>query len=208
MSSSDAVVIDGPAGALQGIFEQPDDVRGVGLVCHPHPQYQGTMTNKVAHTLARALLDQNCAALRFNFRGVGQSEGEYDEGVGEVSDALAAAAWLERQYPHLPMIISGFSFGARVAILAASRHDCRALVSVAPAVALNFALPFEHPQVPWLIVQGDDDELVDCNDVVTWAGELEPRPQMQIMSEVGHFFHGKLTPLRQTVGRFIASAID
>jgi alpha/beta superfamily hydrolase len=206
--SNDRVFIDGPAGRLEAIFEQPeDDVRGVGLVCHPHPQFQGTMTNKVAHTLARALVDQNCAALRFNFRGVGQSEGDYDEGVGEVADALAAAAWLERQYPQLPMLISGFSFGARVAILAASRHECRALVSVAPAVALDFALPFEHPNVPWLIVQGDDDELVNCDDVTTWAAGLDPTPQIQIMSEVGHFFHGKLTPLRQAVGRFIEQAL-
>lgn len=201
------VFIEGPAGRLEAIFEQPDTVRAIGLVCHPHPQFQGTMTNKVAHTLARAMLDEGIAALRFNFRGVGQSEGAYDEGVGEVHDALAAAAWLVRQYPTLPLAISGFSFGARVAILAAARHDCAALVSVAPAVALNFALPFKHPDVPWLVVQGDADELVDCTDVTRWAESLSPAPELHVMPDVGHFFHGSLTPLRTRVRDFLVPAL-
>ena len=200
------VFIEGPAGQLEAIFEQPDTVRAVGLVCHPHPQFQGTMTNKVAHTLARAMLDEGIAALRFNFRGVGKSEGDYDEGVGEVADALAAADWLARQYPTLPMAVTGFSFGARVAILAASRRPCDALVSVAPAVALNFALPFEHPNLPWLVVQGEADELVNCDDVRTWATSLEPAPQLQLMPEVGHFFHGNLTPLRRYVRAFLQTS--
>ncbi|MEO1574261.1 MAG: alpha/beta family hydrolase [Pseudomonadota bacterium] len=208
MIDQQSVLIEGPAGQLEGIFEQPETVRAVGLVCHPHPQFQGTMTNKVAHTLARAMLDEGIAALRFNFRGVGKSEGTYDEGVGEVADALAAAQWLARQYPTLPMVISGFSFGARVAILAASRHDCRALVSVAPAVALNFALPFEHPDVPWLVVQGDADELVDTQDVLEFAEGLVPPPQMHVMPDVGHFFHGSLTPLRTRVREFLVDALD
>ncbi|MEM6640230.1 MAG: alpha/beta family hydrolase [Pseudomonadota bacterium] len=196
-------LIDGAVGQLETIFEQPDDVRAVGLVCHPHPQFQGAMTNKVAHTLARAMLDEGVAALRFNFRGVGQSEGDYDHGVGEVADALAAAEWLARQYPTLPMVISGFSFGARVAILAASRRPCEALISVAPAVALNFALPFEHPNVPWLVVQGDADELVACDDVIGWTQTLDPRPDVEVMAGVGHFFHANLTRLRERVRQFL-----
>lgn len=200
--------LDGPEGQLEAIFEQPDTVRGIGLVCHPHPQFQGTMTNKVAHTLARAMHDEGIASLRFNFRGVGRSDGEYDEGVGEVADALAAAAWLARQYPTLPLVISGFSFGARVAILAASRHACRALVSVAPAVGLDFALPFSHPQVPWQVVQGEADELVACDEVRAWSASLTPPPELVVMPEVGHFFHGNLTPLRRTVREFLTRALD
>ena len=208
MSGRETPRIEGPAGALETILEVPDTIAGIGVVCHPHPQHEGTMTNKVAHTLARAMLDQNIVALRFNFRGVGKSEGSYDGGVGETMDALAAAAWLGHRYPDLPLVFAGFSFGARVAILAASRHPCRALVSVAPAVALDFALPFEQPQVPWLIVQGDADELVDCDNVIDWANGLEPGPQLHVMPDVGHFFHGQLTPLRQQVGAFLRAAID
>ncbi len=200
-------LIDGPAGQLETIVDLPDTMVGVAVVCHPHPQFQGTMTNKVAHTLARAMLDQNIGVIRFNFRGVGRSEGAYDNGVGEVADAVAAARWISQRYPGLPLVFAGFSFGARVAILAATRHPCSALVSVAPAVALDFALPFTQPTVPWLVVQGDDDELVECADVVNWVDTLEPGPQLQVMSEVGHFFHGKLTPLRQHVGAFLQTAL-
>lgn len=201
-------MIDGPTGQLEIIVEVPDTVVGIAVVCHPHPQFQGTMTNKVAHTLARAMLDQNLAVIRFNFRGVGKSEGVYDEGVGEVADALAAAAWISKQYSGLPLVFAGFSFGARVAILAATRHPCRALVSVAPAVALNFALPFTQPDVPWLVVQGAADELVECDDVVNWVDALEPGPQLHIMPDVGHFFHGQLTPLRRHVGDFLGTALS
>ena len=207
MNDRQTPMIEGPAGQLEAIFEQPEHVRGLGLVCHPHPQFQGTMTNKVAHTLARAMLDEGLAALRFNFRGVGKSEGRYDEGVGEVADALAAAAWLVRQYPTLPLILAGFSFGARVAILAASRQPCNALISVAPAVMLDFALPFEHPEVPWLVVQGDADELVNCQDVVDWSASLSPAPELEVMPGVGHFFHGNLTPLRNSVRKFLAASL-
>ena len=147
MSLAKSPLIEGPAGLLETIVEVPDTMVGIAVVCHPHPQFQGTMTNKVAHTLARAMLDQNLGVIRFNFRGVGKSQGTYDEGVGEVADALAAAEWISKRYPGLPLVFAGFSFGARVAILAATRHPCSALVSVAPAVALNFALPFTQPNV-------------------------------------------------------------
>ncbi|MFK8014158.1 MAG: alpha/beta hydrolase [Gammaproteobacteria bacterium] len=209
MSSREAIRFDGPAGSLEGILEVPDgEIAGIGVVCHPHPQHQGTMTNKVAHTLARAMLDLNLVALRFNFRGVGSSEGDYDQGVGEVADAVAAAAWLSKLYPDQPLVFGGFSFGARVAILAATRHPCRALVSVAPAVGLNFALPFEQPAVPWLVVQGDEDELVDCDEVVAFVDQLEPGPELEVMPGVGHFFHGKLTPLRESVREFIVAEFE
>lgn len=208
MSSRESLNIDGPAGQLEAILEIPERIAAIGVVCHPHPQHEGTMTNKVAHTLARAMLDRDIVALRFNFRGVGHSEGAYDGGVGETMDALAAAAWLARRYSNLPLVFAGFSFGARVAMLAASRLPCHALISVAPAVALDFALPFEQPQVPWLIVQGDADELVDCDDVIGWVNELEPGPQLQVMQGVGHFFHGKLTPLRAHVGAFLSGVFE
>lgn len=166
------------------------------------------MYNKVAHTLARAMIDADSVALRFNFRGVGASAGSYGEGVGEVADAVAAAQWLRNEYPGLPLFLAGFSFGARVAMLAANQVQCDALVTVAPAVRLAFALEFVQPAAPWLVVQGDADELVECDDVVAWLNELQPGPQLIVMDGVGHFFHGQLTPLRKHVAAFIKGLAD
>ena len=200
--------IDGPAGQLEAVLETNGEPRAVAVVCHPHPLHQGSMLNKVAHTLARAMLDAGAAALRFNFRGVGRSEGSHDDGVGEVDDALAAADWLTRRYPDLPLLYSGFSFGAGMAARAAGRRDCTGLVTIAPAVYHESYRGFVQPQVPWLIVQGSDDDVVDCDRVVAFFNDLEPGPEMIVMDEVGHFFHGKLTPMRRHVVDFVDSVLQ
>lgn len=205
LPKSQAVQINGPAGNLEGLLEAPQDVEIVGcaVVCHPHPLHGGTMQNKVAHTLARSFVGQGFATLRFNFRGVNESDGEYDEGRGELEDAIAAVDWLKNDFPHLPLWISGFSFGAAMAVHAAARISPAGLVSIAPAVSRFAESLSSQPDCPWLILQGDQDELVDIDETIAWVNELEPGPEVQILEGAEHFFHGKLTLLREAVEAFI-----
>jgi len=109
--------LEGPAGRIETLLELPEtEPEGVALICHPHPQQGGTLHNKVAHTLARAFLKRGMAVLRFNFRGVGKSEGDFDDARGEVDDALACLEYLQERWPGKPAWLSGFSFGAAVAM--------------------------------------------------------------------------------------------
>lgn len=199
--------IDGPAGRLEALLEEPDgDVVGNAVVCHPHPQQGGTMTNKVAHTLARAFTRCGMRAMRFNFRGVGQSEGEYDEARGELDDALAVIDHVRDRWPGEPLWIGGFSFGAAVAIRAALAREPAGLVSVAPAV-YRFAGNLEQqPDCPWLIVHGDQDELIAVEETLEWVNAMQPGPELQVFPETGHFFHGKLVELRSAVVDFVSTA--
>lgn len=201
------LTITGPAGELEALLETPAGTkpRGAVVVCHPHPQHGGTMHNKVAYTLARSFVLSDCAALRFNFRGVQGSAGEYDEGVGELDDALAAVDWMRRKFGDGPLWLAGFSFGAAIAIRAAIEVSVDGLVSVAPAVRRFASGLEEQPQCPWLIVQGDQDELVDVDETVRWVDELLPGPELVILPEAEHFFHGKLIDLRETVTHFLHS---
>ena len=125
--------LDGPAGKLEALLEAPQDkhIDGCAVVCHPHPLHGGTMQNKVAHTVARSFIKQGFIALRFNFRGVNESEGEFDEGRGEIDDVYAAMDFLSTKYPELPLWISGFSFGAAMAVHAAAEQRPAGLVSIA-----------------------------------------------------------------------------
>lgn len=200
--------IDGPAGRLEAMVERPDSGAAVGcvVVCHPHPQHGGTMHNKVAHTLARAFVRMGYAALRFNFRGTEASEGEFDDGNGELDDALAAIAWMRARYPEGPIWVAGFSFGAAIAVKAAVRTPLDGLISVAPAIT-RFASGIEtQPRCPWLIIQGDEDELVPVDDTVVWVDGLEPGPELLIIPGGEHFFHGRLLDLRESVMQFVQSA--
>ena len=196
----------GPAGRLEAILDLPGDgeASGAAVVCHPHPEHGGTMHNKVAHTLARALARSGFAALRFNFRGTEGSEGRYDNGRGELDDALAAIAWMRERYADGPRWLAGFSFGAAIAVRAAVMVDVDGLVSVAPAI-YRFASGLEgQPRCPWLVVQGDEDELVDVEETVAWINSLEPGPELLVMRGAEHFFHGRLNDLRSAVMRFVA----
>ena len=197
--------IAGPSGWLEGQLEKPPvgEPVGIGVVCHPHPQHGGTMHNKVAHTLARAFNRSGFAALRFNFRGVGKSEGEFGEGIGEVDDVLAAVDAARERYPELPLWLAGFSFGAAMSVRAAIRANAVGLVSIAPA-AFRFAGNLkEQPAMPWLIVHGEEDELVPIAESVEWVDSLDPGPELVVFPETTHFFHGKLVELRDTVVDFI-----
>lgn len=200
--TKEALSIPGPAGVLEALLEVPDrrHFGAVAVVCHPHPLHQGSMLNKVVHTVCRAMLDLGLPALRFNFRGVGASDGQYSEGVGEAEDVVAVGEWLRQRYPDAGLVLAGFSFGAMAA--------CRAALTLRPAQLISIAPPVErtrkllegrHPAVPWLIIQGDADGVVPSDEVAAWAQSLSPPPELVILSGVDHFFHGSLTQLRQTI---------
>ena len=199
-----AVEIPGPAGPLEAVVEEPGgELRALAVVCHPHPLYQGTLRNKVVHTVARAANRCGAPSVRFNFRGVGASAGAWDEGRGETEDALAVIEWARQRWPGRPLWLAGFSFGAFVALRAAGSARPQALVTVAPPVQ-RFPLG-ETPQVeaPWLLVQGEADELVDYRQVVDWARARRPAPQLALLPATSHFFHGRLGELQQVVQDFL-----
>lgn len=203
-------LIDGPAGDLEAMLESPPaaDLAGCVVVCHPHPVHGGTMQNKVVHTLARGFLGQDFVALRFNFRGVGKSAGTFDNGDGELDDVLAAIDWLRTEFPEKPLWIAGFSFGAAMAVRAAVSPGVDGLISVAPAVS-RFAHNLDlQPECSWLIVQGDQDELVDIDETIAWVNELNPGPELDVFPETEHFFHGKLVLLRNAVEAFIEKHVS
>jgi len=191
--------IPGPAGRLEALVEEPAapaaPARLLAVVCHPHPLFGGTMNNKVVHTLARALREHGAATIRFNFRGVGASEGAHDGGAGESADTLAVVRWGRERWPRLPLVLAGFSFGAVVAIRAAVEARPDWLVSVAPAVD-RVELGAAIPEGEWLIVQGDADEVVAPEAVRRWHAQRAPRARLRMLAGVGHFFHGRLHELK------------
>jgi uncharacterized protein len=200
------VNIPGPAGRLEARVDDPAPgvpPRVVGVVCHPHPLHGGTMQNKVVHTLARAMQQAGVPTVRFNFRGVGASDGVYADGVGEVDDALAVIAWARARWNCRPLWLAGFSFGAAVALQACAAAAPAALVTVAPPVGRLLVDPVGRPGCPWLVVQGDRDELVDFATVKTWVDSYDPPPYFAPMRGAEHFFHGRLGELRSVVIDFL-----
>lgn len=204
------LILDGPVGALEAVLEYPQGSLPAGsvVVLHPHPQHGGTMHNKVAHTLARAFVRLGYAALRFNFRGTEASEGDYDAGIGELEDALVAVSylrrWMQDKDAAAPLWLAGFSFGAAIAVRAALVAKPAGLISVAPAVS-RFATDLDgQPACPWLVIQGDADELVEVDDTVRWLDSLEPGPELIVIPGAEHFFHGRLIDLRTAITEFVA----
>ncbi len=206
MAASEAVIFQGSAGQLEGLLDAPlDAARAIAVVCHPHPLQQGAMTNKVAYILARAFNDLGAVCLRFNFRGVGKSAGSFDDGIGETADALAAVDWLSVRYPGTPLWLGGFSFGAYVALRAQSERPVKRLVTVAPAVERLDTVVLKMPVCPWLLIQGDADEVISPQAVFDWARNLPQPPSLAVLKGAGHFFHGRLNELRQTVVEYFSS---
>jgi uncharacterized protein len=206
---AERLAIPGPAGDLQALIETPVreggetlPVTAFGIVCHPHPLFGGTMDNKVAHTLARAFGEQGAAAIRFNFRGVGASAGSYDEGRGETADALSVIAWGRARWPQASLWLGGFSFGGAVAVLAAAHSQPARVVLIAPGITKIDVTGAPPPACPWLIVQGDQDEVVPAELVLGWAQALHPAPQVALMAGASHFFHGRINELRDLIVAF------
>lgn len=154
------------------------------------------MHNKVAQTLARTLSELGAHTVRFNFRGVGGSDGRFDHGDGETADLLAVVAWTRARYPGLPLWLAGFSFGAYVALRGAAQCEPARLAAVAPPVNLYDFATVTAPACPWCLVQGKADEIVPADQVAAWAEGLAGPPHRVWFEDVGHFFHGKLNDLR------------
>lgn len=205
--SAEKHVIQGPAGAIEALIERPPQARRdvIAVCCHPHPLYGGAMQNKVVHTLARCAQDLRVTSVRFNFRGVGASAGAYDNGPGESDDAAAVADWCRSGMGATRLWSLGFSFGAFVAFRLASLRDAELLVTVAPPVQRFDFATLAVPRCPWLVAQGDADELVNHEAVLGWTRTVQPAPEVRILPGAEHFFHGRLTALRGLVGEWLAA---
>ena len=204
--------VNGPAGQIEVLVDIPTTVRGIALICHPHPLFGGANSNKVAHTLARTFRDQGHVALRPNFRGVGGSEGEHDKGDGETEDMLALLAWAQSRWGVLPVALGGFSFGAFVQARVGNRLKdggtpprVMALVGTAAGDAADGSRSYDTAHlpagVPALVIHGEDDATVPLGNVLAWA-----RPQdlpVAVVPGADHFFHGKLHVIRDLVTRWL-----
>jgi alpha/beta superfamily hydrolase len=198
-------LIPGPAGVIELALDAPaEPARGAALICHPHPLGGGSMDNKVVHTLARAFLQMGVRTIRFNFRGVGASVGQFDDGVGEVDDALAVLQACREDGE--PWWLAGFSFGAFIAASLADRlapeHKPHRLVMVGPSTAKQ-QVPVVPPDT--VVIHGEADEIVPLSATLDWA-----RPQalpVMVFPGVGHFFHGQLALLRAVAVRQLQDSI-
>jgi alpha/beta superfamily hydrolase len=188
-------VIAGPAGALEVVLAVPERARGIALIAHPNPQQGGTLDNKVVQTLAKAFFALGYLAVRFNFRGVGASEGSFDDGRGETDDAQAALAFAQSRHalPGAP-VLAGFSFGAYVQTRLAARIAVERLVLVGPAVG---RFPVESVPADTIVIHGEQDDVVPLADVFDWARPLHL--PIIVFPGTGHFFHGRLVQLQQVV---------
>lgn len=182
-------------GVVETVVEYPAAApQGMALIAHPHPLHGGSLNNKVVHMLARAALACALIAVRPNFRGVGRSSGQFDHGVGEIEDLLAVAAAMEQRHPGLPWSLMGFSFGAYVQHRVAARLRVERLIMVGPALTLY---AFAAPNIPTEIVHGEKDELTPLGHVEVYA--RQHGLPLHVIDGAGHFFHGRLIELRQTV---------
>jgi len=196
--------IDGPAGRIELALDAPaaDSVARpvLAIVCHPLSTEGGSMHNKVVTMAARALRELGITVVRFNFRGVGHSEGGFDDGNGEREDLRAVAAWVRQQHPDTALWLAGFSFGAYVTLRMAVTLEAAALISIAPPVGRSWDFDgIALPRSPWLLIQGDADEIVDPQAVYAWLATLPQPPRLVRMPDTSHFFHRKLMDLRSAV---------
>ncbi len=203
MSKEKRVTIAGAAGqieALQGEGRAGGPFYGsdyVAIVCHPHPLHGGTMDNKVVSTLVRIYRDLGIATLRFNFRGVGASEGEHDEGRGEMDDLCRVSQWLLAQYPKSQLLLAGFSFGSAVVAAASEHIPVAQMILIAPPVARYSYAPRGVFTCPVTLVLGGQDELVATEEVLSWQESLDCSVESIVIPEASHFFHGQLNSLRE-----------
>lgn len=192
-------MLTGPAGRLECLADVPeaDDERpATAVLCHPHPQHGGTMRNKVVTIMERSLRELGLRTVRFNFRGVGESEGGFDDGDGETEDLLAVVEWVRQTRPDDDLWLGGFSFGAFIVLKAAQDLPVRQLITIAPPVERYGFDDLMPPNCPWLIVQGDEDEVVSPKAVYQWAESLGDDAGLVVMEGTGHFFHRRLMDLR------------
>jgi uncharacterized protein len=196
------IMLRGPAGALEAATAVPapeEARRGTAIICHPHSQHGGTMHNKVVTIIERALRESGLATVTFNFRGVGASAGRYDDGRGETDDLLAVAHWVQTVRPGDALWLAGFSFGSYVAMRAAHSLPLSQMISVAPPVGRWDFAALPVPACPWLVIQGEADEIVDAAAVYAFVAAQAHPPTLVRMPDTGHFFHRRLMDLRGAI---------
>lgn len=197
-------LMDGVAGAIEVLVNGVQEPRAVALLCHPHPQHGGTMENKVVFTLTRACRDSGVVAVRFNFRGVGRSAGLHDDGLGELDDAISVLGCLRTQWQHLPVVLGGFSFGAAIAAGVAQRVSCVGIMLAAPPVPRYGLATISRIDVPVLLLQGLEDQVVESAAVLRWFDGLKaPRKVVRCWQHGNHFFDGRLPELKMAVSEFL-----
>lgn len=206
--------ISGPAGQIQAMIHQGDESGHfvsrnlLAIVCHPHPVHGGTMDNKVVTTLMRTYRDLGINILRFNFRGVGKSEGSFDNAIGEVDDLVAVITWAKQQLPQAPLLLAGFSFGSSIAAQASYLVDAlQHLTLVAPPVE---RYPYDRDgrfSSPLAVIQGDKDERVIADGVYQWVGGLQSPAELLRYPEAGHFFHGYLIQMKNDLTQVLLRQI-
>ncbi len=199
---SQRLILNGPAGRLEAMASPPDagtvPRQAVAIIAHPHPLFGGTMLNKVVHMLDKALRELGVHTVRFNFRGVGASEGRFDNGVGETDDLLAVHDWVKQVLPGHELWLAGFSFGSYVALRGANLLHPRVLITIAPPVERYDFTVLPHPGCPWLVVMGTEDDVVSPAAVFEYIKQTRPPPLLKTLP-AGHFFHRKLLDLKKAV---------
>ena len=202
MSRLVAVTIPGPAGALEALLQERDETepRVVAVVCHPHPVFGGTMHNKVVHRVAATLLVHGVAVARFNFRGVGKSEGQFDQGDGELEDARAVLGFMRQRHPAARAWVAGFSFGSWIAArLATASVDIERPILVAPPVATSDFSALRRSPISKLVVQGTQDPLCPAEATRTeFANWMEPK-RLILVEGATHFFDKQLGALSEAL---------
>ncbi|WP_423063394.1 alpha/beta hydrolase [Candidiatus Paracoxiella cheracis] len=193
--------LPGPAGQLEVLTTWPKEAakKRVGIICHPHPQQEGTMNNKVVTTIAKAFDRLGLATVRFNFRGVGKSEGEYAKTIGERDDLSAIVEWVRHVLPDYEIWLAGFSFGSYIAASIANQERVSQLLTIATTVNHYDFASLTNIQCPWLSIVGEQDELVPVEEVEAFAAHPPVPMKLIVLPEVGHFFHGHLIELRELI---------
>jgi alpha/beta superfamily hydrolase len=202
-----ALSLPGPAGLLEVAIDPPEAEVAprplVAVICHPLPTEGGTMHNKVVTMAARALRELGATTVRFNFRGTGGSEGTFDHGEGELDDLRTVVAWVRAGRPAATLWLGGFSFGAYVSLRGAAELQPGLLLSIAPPAGRWAFETIETPTMPWLVIQGDEDEIVDPQAVHDWFETVSKQrgegAELVRMPETSHFFHRKLMDLRGAI---------
>lgn len=214
-SQEKEVLIPGPQGQLQAVIQAGKaidsprfDDQQVVIVCHPHPLMEGSMHNKVVHTCCRTFRDLGVKSVRFNFRGVEKSEGEYADGIGETEDLLAVVNWVQKEVPGAHCYIAGFSFGSFVATNGVKKlfdqgSAVDGLIAIAPPVSRMDFDQFLPMPLKTLVIMGEADEVVDPQVVFDWCAKDEENLHLVKMAETSHFFHGKLTQLKSIVTDYL-----
>lgn len=195
-------VMQGLAGDIETVITQPQSLTEstpIVVISHPHPLYGGTMTNKVVHILAKSFSELDAITVRFNFRGVGKSAGEYDHGIGEAEDLQAIVAELRQWQPQAPIWLAGFSFGAYVTTRAQEVIKAEKLLLVAPPVSMYAFDDIAEIAIPWVVIQGGQDEVIDASAVKNWVSQRPNQPQLIWMEDAGHFFHGRLNDVKEAL---------